>query len=627
MLCCKTKKSFQIRNIIHSLSPAKRNIVITHLTNEARKSIVNVFKNKLKDCSKASLQMTVTQLQNILTDTTCMKRLQITRKENRPSFVGRIIAFVKWLFEEIKCLFGKFSSRYTRRIIDHFVVQQQLLRHSKCQQAFISKSALLELLKSPVSNLKNELISRGYAPVIAYVDILTLDALKDTNFDGISFIGVKIDWSHFSRSHLKNVRFENCTLYNVSFNRSVLDNCHFIQCTLQEVMFVDASIKYTSFDRTDLLGCSFEDARLQKVLFRKSSMPGTHFLQASMDHCRIVLSDLLDTVFFGTDRLFEHIDAISKQSLRLTKPIGALICPLEKRGISMPKAFIKIEESAGLIPIRISGYPSKVNNRSLNNEVHQLLLSTPKKQLRNIIRSIVKDAQKIQPSFPNCKKILEKSIVLSKHSHAILLPGGEDIPPTVYGQTVSMHSDWDGDYKRTILEGCLINHCVKRGIPIMGICRGFQLACIYFGSQLTQHVVGQSGLQEFDSCLTHQKGLYGDIFKDGLMGAVHHHQAVEEIGFSYEFLHPTVIRCGLVKAAEPGVSAAAPAILLQFHPEFLGPNTADDLKRELADYTCNTFLSEQNNLFWKVLGESAITYHRKKSIVKAILKKFEFACG
>ncbi len=176
---------------------------------------------------------------------------------------------------------------------------------------------------------------------------------------------MEIDWSHFSHSNLKNVRFDKCNIYNASFQSSMLVDCKFIHCILREVMFVNATIQNSCFDRSDLLGCSFEDAKLSQLLYTKCSMAGTHFLQTSLDHCTIHSSDLQDTVFFGNEQYFKEIDAISTKSMNLTRPIRALICPLEIRGISMPKAFIKIEHSAGLIPIRISAYPTIIYTHQL----------------------------------------------------------------------------------------------------------------------------------------------------------------------------------------------------------------------------------------------------------------------
>ncbi len=68
----------------------------------------------------------------------------------------------------------------------------------------------------------------------------------------------------------------------------------------------------------------------------------------------------------------------------------------------------------------------------------------------------------------------------------LLLCGGNDINPCVYGQGVDGAVDFDDD--RDKWELSLLQSFVNRGKPVFGICRGFQLLNVYFGGTMCQHL-------------------------------------------------------------------------------------------------------------------------------------------
>lgn len=72
---------------------------------------------------------------------------------------------------------------------------------------------------------------------------------------------------------------------------------------------------------------------------------------------------------------------------------------------------------------------------------------------------------------------------------ALIIWGGEDISPSLYNDTPS---DYTGASKllsrRDQLEAAAFYEAVKRGIPVIGICRGAQLVCALSGGRLIQHV-------------------------------------------------------------------------------------------------------------------------------------------
>jgi len=94
---------------------------------------------------------------------------------------------------------------------------------------------------------------------------------------------------------------------------------------------------------------------------------------------------------------------------------------------------------------------------------------------------------------------------------------------------------------------------------------------------------------------------------------VAHHQAVPEDQSAKAYLEKAIVYDGMVKGSEPKYSGAAPAILVQFHPEFLGASTARDFGGEMHELVMSLIMSENNNAIWKTFQSSMETYRKKRS--------------
>lgn len=72
----------------------------------------------------------------------------------------------------------------------------------------------------------------------------------------------------------------------------------------------------------------------------------------------------------------------------------------------------------------------------------------------------------------------------------LCLTGGGDIDPARYGEVETASEDIDA--ARDTIELALLERALARDIPVLGICRGFQLINIRFGGSLEQHHLGHS---------------------------------------------------------------------------------------------------------------------------------------
>ena len=72
----------------------------------------------------------------------------------------------------------------------------------------------------------------------------------------------------------------------------------------------------------------------------------------------------------------------------------------------------------------------------------------------------------------------------------LCLTGGGDIDPERYG--ADNIASTDIDLKRDALEFALLERALSRDVPVLGICRGFQVINVRFGGSLEQHHPGHS---------------------------------------------------------------------------------------------------------------------------------------
>lgn len=148
----------------------------------------------------------------------------------------------------------------------------------------------------------------------------------------------------------------------------------------------------------------------------------------------------------------------------------------------------------------------------------------------------------------------------------LLLPGGYDSDPSLYGQPniASRNVDWNRD----LAELALVRRFAAAKKPILGVCRGHQLLNFAFGGDLIQDIATKENHVEIDDVdQLHPTAIAADSFLAPLYGAgavvtSAHHQAVGRLGEGFRAVQWTAD--GVVEAMEHSL---LPILGVQWHPE------------------------------------------------------------
>jgi gamma-glutamyl-gamma-aminobutyrate hydrolase PuuD/uncharacterized protein YjbI with pentapeptide repeats len=614
---------------LSNLDKAKRDVIIDGLSFKQRSTLYDIFLKKTASSIDVKVQQSILTKIISIQDLT----LSLSLKNEKTSFVAKIINFLSYCVSNVAYYFCLLTAVKTSQLINQILIKNKQLNQNECSDRNIDKSKLVNLLSTFRSNLENNeiklkdlLLQHGFSCNIIDIDFDDKTSFKNLNLDGINFINCSFESTHFSNASLKETAFQLCEFTLSSFMNATIENVLFADVTMRSCSFTQANLNEVHFVRSSLIGSSFEDASLSFCSFFGVSMPGTHFLEALVSNTFIRSSDLKDTVFFDSISQF-LIDGESSKSLVLTKPLTAFLAHPEVRGITTPKAYMKLDQKANTIPLRISLNVPKTNKEKIKEEVESILRhiqSIEGSKSAPIPQQLINTVKEDSLKYSESQTILKKAFIISKHVHSVFLPGGEDLPPALYGQEVDSKTSWGNDYRRSILELALIHECFHKGIPLMSLCRGFQITCAYFGAQLVQHIDGHSGFEHLDLLNPNQPTLIGSLFDKPLWVTSAHHQGIKHVGFEkVDTLEPLVSYKGIVKAAEPKAGASSPMILLQFHPEWFNADTADSIMGEIVDGFTTLLIDSSNEIVWNIFSDSAEKLKNQRQLNKELQLMFK----
>jgi putative glutamine amidotransferase len=169
------------------------------------------------------------------------------------------------------------------------------------------------------------------------------------------------------------------------------------------------------------------------------------------------------------------------------------------------------------------------------------------------------------------RRISVRSPAEGERFDALIISGGNDIGPELYGEVARPHARIDPERDR--LEIAWIRRALNRGLPILGICRGAQLLNVVLGGSLVVDLRPLRRLTSNRASLLPTKQvtlrpgsrLRRLLRRDRLRVNSLHHQAVERPGDGLHIVGRD--RDGICQAIE--FRGGHRVLGVQWHPEYL----------------------------------------------------------
>jgi gamma-glutamyl-gamma-aminobutyrate hydrolase PuuD len=295
------------------------------------------------------------------------------------------------------------------------------------------------------------------------------------------------------------------------------------------------------------------------------------------------------------------------------QPVIGFPWNLESPGGAASKLNVHLKQQPSL-PLKYDFLPDEIATNDLQEEIQKLIheIGSSVKEGSSIAKEVLKLAKEkiVQGNGPvQIAKILGMAKSLVRHSDGIVLPGGADIQPIFYGHTPHELLKPDPDFRRSLIEFAILNEAEVQGKPVLGICRGSQLANVWYGGTMTQHIEGNIfKTKEYRVLEKKKDAAFGTIReivgKDGsLLGFAVHHQEYAKIGSALE---------EVIEKRALEQKFGSPQIYVQWHPEFKGDTTTEEAR--LID----AGLSEENVNFFKVFVDAANVRRKMKAVTSEI---------
>lgn len=163
----------------------------------------------------------------------------------------------------------------------------------------------------------------------------------------------------------------------------------------------------------------------------------------------------------------------------------------------------------------------------------------------------------------------------------IVMPGGSDVNPRAYGQEPNSDKLYGIDELQDEVDISLVKHALELGIPLLSICRGYQITNVALGGSLIQdmekphhHHVAEVTFESHDKDL--------GLSKATVVASCYHHQIIDRLAPGVEAIAHSAE--GFVEAVR--FPSQGWAFGVQWHPEDnydTNPAQLEIVKRFIAE--------------------------------------------
>jgi putative glutamine amidotransferase len=142
----------------------------------------------------------------------------------------------------------------------------------------------------------------------------------------------------------------------------------------------------------------------------------------------------------------------------------------------------------------------------------------------------------------------------------VLLAGGADVDPQLYGATEVHPEVYDVDALQDEADLTMSAYCLEHGVPTLAVCRGLHVVNVLRGGSLVQHMDEHHRHVVHDVVI--ERGPSG-IQPGPITASCYHHQCIDRLGSGLEVVGRA--EDGTIEAVE--IDSAGWAFGVQWHPE------------------------------------------------------------
>lgn len=132
---------------------------------------------------------------------------------------------------------------------------------------------------------------------------------------------------------------------------------------------------------------------------------------------------------------------------------------------------------------------------------------------------------------------LADDVVADRMSFAdgVLLPGGGDLAPSCYGQSVGSEHVYDVDPLQDAVDLAIARWALRSGVPLLAVCRGLHVVNVALGGTLEQHMEAPHR-EVVHKEVQHRVGVADAHWPAGvevagdLQVSCYHHQRIDRLG-------------------------------------------------------------------------------------------------